>query len=661
MGPTRTIRRLLVANRGEIAIRILTTARELNIHTIAVYTEDDANHAAYADEALLLQSPSDFTDISKVVELAISANVDSVHPGYGFLSENADFASELDEKGMRFVGPSSDILRQTGDKLAARQLALSNNVPVLPASDNATSNLEEVRAFASSAGYPIMIKAVDGGGGRGIRLVRSPNELDDSFKRACGESPSGQVFLEKAAVDGFRHVEVQVLGDEYGNVSHLWERECSIQRRFQKIVELAPSMIPDRAVVRQVIDGALRMAASVGYASLGTFEYLVHESKPEFYFLEVNPRLQVEHTISEEIAGVDIVRCQILLAQGLSIADLELPDTSIAPRQQAIQLRITAEDPAKNFTLSMGRITAFSQPSGPGVRIDTHLSSTKPTAVGSSYDSLLGKLIVRSPTFEGAGQKALRALRDTTITGVTTNLTFLMGVVASPAFAQKSCSTRWLEDNLNGIIALGKETEAQGSLASKEPYLVSSTTETTSAGTAGLGAAGVLFRKGDAFKMELTGAGRANDRSAQREEHLLRIDRVLMNDFPNQLTADMTFSTASSSKSYAVNFTSTTQTSVASSRHRYASASDPTHIALPFPGQMVEVLVDEGDVVKEGEVLCVVRQMKMELEVRAPWAGTVKWVNDVEDSETVNEGLLVCELIPAEEKNRRRAASVFKL
>lgn len=395
---------------------------------------------------------------------------------------------------------------------------------------------------------------------------------------------------------------------------------------------------------------------------LGTFEFLVHESRPEYYFLEVNPRLQVEHTISEEIAGVDLVRCQLLLAQGAAIEDLGLPDTSREPNQHAIQFRITAEDPEKNFTLSMGRITAFSPPTGtPGVRMDTHISTLKPTIVGSSYDSLLAKLIVRAPTFDAARRKALRALSDTAVTGVTTNLSLLSGIAVSSAFEQKSCSTRWLEDNFEEIIASLKSSEFQPTMAARGLSIKSSTSESAANSTAGLGAAGVLFRKGDAFKMELTEAGRANDRSAKREEYLLKIDRVLMNDFPKQLTADMTFSSASSSQSYAVNLTSTTQTSVASSRHRAASAEDPAHIGLPFPGQFVELLVDEGDVVKEGEVLCVVRQMKMELEVRAPFPGTVKWACEVEDGETVNEGLLVCELVPSDEKNRRRVASVFKL
>ena len=400
----------------------------------------------------------------------------------------------------------------------------------------------------------------------------------------------------------------------------------------------------------------------IQYYSLGTFEFLVHESRSEYYFLEVNPRLQVEHTISEEIAGLDIVQCQLRLAQGVTIEDLDLPTQDQAtnvPKMHAIQLRITAEDVAKGFTLSMGKITGFQAAGGPGIRVDTHLSSTKPTTVGSSYDSLLAKLIVRSSTPEGVRQKAIRALNDTIIAGVTTNIDVLTGIVTSQDFQHGACSTSWLESNLNNIMS---SSGSPTSLSSRETYVTSSTTsESTLSTTAGLGTAGHLFRKGDAFKLELTPAGRANDKSAQREESLLRVDRVLTNNFPNQFTADVSFTTSSATQTYAMNMTSTTQTSVASSRHRMAAADNPTHISLPFPGQFVELLVDEGDAVKEGEVLCVVKQMKMELEVRAPWNGTVKWVCDVEDGETVKEGLLVCELVPEDDRNRRKVVGPFKL
>ena len=391
----------------------------------------------------------------------------------------------------------------------------------------------------------------------------------------------------------------------------------------------------------------------IQYSSLGTFEFLVHESRPEFYFLEVNPRLQVEHTITEEISGVDIVRSQLLLARGATIYSLNLPSqgTLTSPsRTAAIQLRITAEDAEKGFTLSMGRVVQFQYPVGLGIRVDTHLSTTKPTTVGSSYDSLLAKVIVRASSLEDARAKGLRALIDTTIKGVKTNIDVLMGILSHPSFQARQCSTRWLEANLQDIISKGTKLENHATLSLREPYITSTTTnDASSSSTAGLGNATLLFRKGDTFKLHLTDITSkqksAPSAVAAGQEYLLRVDRVLNNNFPLRLTADATFQSFSSSKSYAMNITSTTQTSVASSRHRRADPTNKTHVALPFPGQFMDMYVEEGDQVTQGELLCVVRQMKMELEVRAPWAGTVKWVCEAEEGEQVNEGLLLCELV----------------
>jgi pyruvate carboxylase len=392
--------------------------------------------------------------------------------------------------------------------------------------------------------------------------------------------------------------------------------------------------------------------SKIQYLSLGTFEFLVHESRPEFYFLEVNPRLQVEHTITEEISGVDIVRAQLLLARGATIESLNLPSVgNIVPplRNFAIQLRITAEDAERGFVLSMGRVSQFQHPLGAGVRIDTHLSSTKPTTVGSSYDSLLAKVIVRGPSFEAATFKGLRALSDTTIKGVRTNMNVLLGILSHRDFQGKQCSTRWLEANLHDVISYGSKLENQGTLSLREPYITSTTADAASSSAAGLGSAALLFRKGEALKMQLTdittGPKPSSTMAAGGEEYILRFDRILNNNFPMQLTADVTFQSSRSSKAYALNLTSTTQTSAASSHHRRADPNDRSHVALPFPGQFMEIYVDEGDVVAKGELLCVIRQMKMELEVRAPANGTVKWAFEAEKGEQVNEGLLLCELI----------------
>jgi acetyl/propionyl-CoA carboxylase alpha subunit len=297
----------------------------------------------------------------------------------------------------------------------------------------------------------------------------------------------------------------------------------------------------------------------------------------------------------------------------------------------------------------MGRITQFQHPLGFGVRIDTHLSSTNPTTVGPSYDSLLAKVIVRGSSLEAATSKGLRALSDTIIKGVRTNMNVLMGILSHQDFQTRRCSTRWLESNLQDVVSSGTKLESLGTLSLRQPYITSTTADTSSSSTAGLGAAALLFRKGEALKMQLTDITSKQKSSASAaaggEEYILRFDRILNNNFPMQLTADVTFQSSGSSKAYALNLTSTTQTSAASSLHRRADPNDKTHVALPFPGQFMEMYVDEGDLVEKGELLCVVRQMKMELEVRAPSAGTVKWVFEAEKGEQVNEGLLLCELV----------------
>jgi pyruvate carboxylase len=637
---------LINKNRGEIAIRILSSARELGIFTVAVYTTDDPGHATHADDAVVLESPADFMNTKKIVSICQAKSVDALHPGYGFLSENPEIVDLLSQVGITFIGPTADILRETGDKTRARSIAERNGVPVLPASPTAFSSVKEARSFVASVGFPIMIKAVDGGGGRGIRLVERGEDLESSFARACGESPSRSVFVEKAAIHGFRHVEVQILGDNHGNIAHLWERECSIQRRFQKVIELAPSTIKDRSVIANVIKSAVRLARSIRYRSLGTFEFLVHESSGEYYFLEVNPRLQVEHTITEEITGVDIVRSQLLLAQGASVTDLDLPscnsEGSAVPKAFAMQLRITAEDAKKGFTLSMGRIAKVKLPGGHGVRVDTHLGSLVTTTVGASYDSLLAKVIVRAASFEAARTKAIRALIDVEIKGIQTNVPALLGVLLSDDFIHGHCSTLWLESNLADVLEKGSAISEQVDTLPVR-RLDAGQIESGSSPIGMGAAASVLFKKGDGFNITMQEEGSSG--SAKKDEYLLKLDRVRINDFPTGVAADITVtSSTSGTKKYAATISMSSQTSVMSAAHRVGDPKDATHVCLPFSGQFAEMDVDEGDVVREGDLLCVIKQMKMELEVRAPYDAVVTWVCEVEDGETVNEGLLACTL-----------------
>ncbi|KAH5104787.1 hypothetical protein HBH72_063580 [Parastagonospora nodorum] len=631
--PPRPIKRLLIANRGEIATRIISSARELDIETYAIYISGDASHASRAAHSIELPSAATFMDISALIEIVKKHQIDAVHPGYGFLSESAAFAKRMwDEAGAAVVGPGWEILAETGDKLKARGLAERCNVPVSPALLQPTNSVEDVRRFAAAVGYPIMVKAVDGGGGRGIRLIRSEDQLASLVRRAVEESPSKQVFAEKAAVDGFRHIEIQIIGDGTGNVTHLWERECSLQRRYQKVIELAPSMVSNRELIAKVTEDALRIAREVRYFSLGTFEFLVNFTSGEYYFLEVNPRLQVEHTITESISMTDIVQAQLFLAQGAKLDQCSLPNAERDPRTppvaHSIQLRVTAENVQSDWSLSIGKITSFQFPTGNGVRIDTHLIPSQPSIVSADFDSLLAKIIITASSWSSAVKKAQRALSDTQISGVKTNISILRAILAHPDFSAGACDTQWLERNHSSLLAQSlKMSSARTNIPS---------TDATTSPSLQLTTASTLFRAGDAWSLSLS------SNKSEPASHHLELTRVLRNDFPTSLTAEILFTTPATSTPYTLTMASTSASAAAStSQHRRGNPSDPSHISVPFPGKLVEVLVDVGDVVREGDVLCVVQQMKMELEVRSPRRGRVGWVMEVEDGEEVAEGMLV--------------------
>lgn len=554
------------------------------------------------------------------------------------------------EAGAIVIGPGPENLARTGDKLQAKQLAQQCGVPVLDAMSRPTANQDEAREFARRVGFPVMIKAVDGGGGRGIRLVREESELDNSIQRAIGESPSRTVFVEKAAVDGFHHVEIQVIGDGTGHVRHLWERDCSVQRRFQKVVEYAPALMSDRGLIARVIDSALKMASAIRYRSLGTFEFLVSQSKGEFYFLEVNPRLQVEHTITESISGIDLVQTQLLLAQGWTFQQLGLGSDVNAsappPNSHSIQLRLCAEDPSNNFALSIGKVTEFTVPSGHGIRVDTNInaSGASPLVVGSNFDNLLAKIIVTASTWEATVRKAQRVLADSRISGVKTNLNLLRGIVAHADFMTGRTDTQWLSLKLDEAYQLGE------SLAKNlQSQHVSRGSSPQSMAQSGLPASNLLFRKGDAWSITLQPLENGNPQASAKVAHHLKLSRVLRNEFPTSLTAEIEYTTPTSKSAVPyrmqLDTTTTAASALVSSSHRRGDPNNPRHIVLPLSGKLIEILVASGDIVAENQVLAFVKQMKMELEVRSPRAGTVRWVHEMEDEdEDVAEGMLLVEL-----------------
>ncbi|KAK5168816.1 uncharacterized protein LTR77_006125 [Saxophila tyrrhenica] len=635
----RPIKRLLVANRGEIATRIISSARELGIETIAVYTDNDVTHTYNAAVAVRLKSPASYMDVNELVETAKKNGVNAVHPGYGFLSESSQLANRMAQAGIIVVGPGAEILDRTGDKLQARKLAEECGVPVLPALIDPTGDVTAVRQFAERNGLPIMVKAVDGGGGRGIRLVRDMEDLQSLVTRAIEESPSKQVFAERAAIDGFRHVEVQIIGDGSGNVMHLWERECSIQRRYQKIVELAPSTIASREVVAPVIESALAMAKKINYRSLGTFEFLLNPHTSENFFLEVNPRLQVEHTISESICSVDIVKAQLRLAQGASFSEAGLTDLSQdplhPPKAHSIQLRLTAEDPEKGYSLSIGKIQSFRLPSGNGVRVDTALVADAPAVVSSDFDSVIAKLIITARTWNEVVSKTRRALDDTSIQGITTNLALLRAIVSHPDFEAGACDTQWLEAKHEELL---KQSRALSS-GSRDPLHGLAQAQSASQSGANIApGSSFMFRRDDAWQISLK-----NSDPSQAQQHHMQITKVLKNDFPSSFAADVKYTVqGSEAKSFTLDLQSTSASgSTLNSQHPLGDRSNKDHVVLPISGKLVEVLVDVGDQVKKDEAICVIKQMKMEIEIRSHKAGTVSWITEAEDDEDVAEGILV--------------------
>ncbi|MFD7707171.1 carboxyl transferase domain-containing protein [Streptomyces sp. NPDC059785] len=436
---------VLVANRGEIAVRVLRAAAGAGLRTVAVYAPDDDPHVRYADEAVPL-GEAGYLDVDAV--LAAARGCDFLHPGYGFLSEDAGFARRCLAQGVRFVGPSPEVLELFGDKARARALAEDLGVPVLPGTRGGTSP-DDARAFLE--GGPLMIKAVGGGGGRGMRVVRTGDELAEAWQRCRSEAQQGfgrpELYVERL-VEGARHIEVQIVADAHGNITHLWDRDCSAQRRHQKLVELAPAPgLPSRTR-RDLLACALKMARTAGYSGLGTFEFLVRGE--EFHFIEANPRLQVEHTVTEEVTGVDLVAVQLRIAAGETLEALGLDGEPAEPRCFAVQARVNAEVTAADGSVrpSAGRLTRFDVPTGPGVRVDT--AARAGTDVGVRYDPLLAKVVARAPHGHAAAcERARRALGEFDVEGVRTNIPLLRAVLARPEFW---AHTGWVTDHLADLL-----------------------------------------------------------------------------------------------------------------------------------------------------------------------------------------------------------------
>ncbi|RBW69421.1 pyruvate carboxylase [Bacillus taeanensis] len=455
MTAQKTINKVLVANRGEIAIRVFRACTELNIRTVAIYSKEDAGayHRYKADEAYLIgegKKPIDaYLDIEGIIEIAKRHEIDAIHPGYGFLSENTQFAKRCEEEGITFIGPKSEHLVMFGDKVKARTEAIKAEIPVIPGTDGPVESLEEVKQFADNHGYPIIIKASLGGGGRGMRIVRSQEALKEAYERAKSEAKAAfggdDVYVEKF-VENPKHIEVQILADHHGNTVHLYERDCSVQRRHQKVVEVAPSVSLTNELREEICEAAVRLAKNVDYLNAGTVEFLVTPDN-KFYFIEVNPRVQVEHTITEMITGIDIVQSQILIAAGYHLhkAPLSVPkQEKIYTHGFAIQSRVTTEDPSNNFMPDTGKIMAYRSGGGFGVRLDAG-NGFQGSVITPYYDSLLVKVSTWALTFDQAASKMLRNLREFRIRGIKTNISFLENVVKHQDFLSGRYDTSFID------------------------------------------------------------------------------------------------------------------------------------------------------------------------------------------------------------------------
>lgn len=460
------MKKILVANRGEIAIRVMSTAQKMGIKTVAVYSTADRNapHVKFADEAVLIgEAPSNQSYLlgDKIIEVAKSLNVDGIHPGYGFLSENADFAELCEKNNITFIGPKSHAIRVMGSKLAAKDAVKGYDIPMVPGTDQAITDIAEAKKIAKTIGFPILIKASAGGGGKGMRVVEKEDEFESQMNRAISEAVNafgdGSVFIEKY-VGSPRHIEIQVMADTHGNVIHLFERECSIQRRHQKVVEEAPSVVLTPELREEMGQAAIKVAKACDYVGAGTVEFLLDENK-NFYFLEMNTRLQVEHPVSEIIAGVDLVELQIKVARGEAL-DIQQSDLKI--NGHALELRIYAEDPLNDFLPSVGHLDVYKLPEGKGVRVDNGFEQGMDIPI--YYDPMLAKLITYGKTREEAMQLMRQAIADYDVKGIATTLPFGTFVFNHEAFKSGNFDTHFVKKYYSPE-ALKQDAEHEAKLA----------------------------------------------------------------------------------------------------------------------------------------------------------------------------------------------------
>lgn len=563
---------VLVANRGEIALRVMRACRELGIRSVAVYSEvdKDAPHVHYADDAYFIGPPpssESYLKIDKIIATARQAGAGAIHPGYGFLSENADFARAVNEAGLVFIGPPADAIESLGGKVAARNIARSVDVPMVPGTLEPLRDVEEAHRIAEEFGLPIAIKAVGGGGGRGLRVVRNFDEIEAAFESARREAElsfkNDALYIEKYLTNP-RHIEIQILADTQGNVVYIGERDCSIQRRHQKLIEESPSPVLTAEQRADIGQAAVRLPAAVGYVGAGTLEFLYEDGN--FYFLEMNSRIQVEHTVSEMVFGVDLVKAQIRIAQG---EELWFKQEDIVPRGHAIECRINAEDARANFRPALGTIGNYREPSGFGIRVDSGVRSN--WTIPQYYDSLIAKLVAWGQTREESIARMLRALNDYTIEGVITTIPFHRAVLEHPDFVSgENVSVNFIPQHPELIERVTQEPEADIAVEPPEEEDMRSFTVEVNDRRFNVRLSGVGLAAGPAAPGKAP--GRKKPPKAKREK---------------------------------------------------ASAAPSNAIVSPLQGTVTAVRVEPGQEVESGQVVIIIEAMKMENEIAASKKGTI--------------------------------------
>ena len=442
--------KILIANRGEIAVRIIRACKEMNIRTVAVYSEADKDslHTRLADEAICIgpaNASKSYLNYKNIIEAAYLTGADSIHPGFGFLSENSQFAKICEESNIKFIGPSYEVIKLMGNKSNAKEMMEKAGIPVVPGSKGSIKGIQDAKTIAKEIGYPIMLKAAAGGGGKGIRVVNSEEDLESSYnivkQEARNSFKDDEIYIEKY-IQNPRHVEIQILADEHGNVIHLGERDCTVQRNHQKIIEETPSNSIDDKLREKMGEAAIKATKKVGYTSCGTVEFIVDKDK-NFYFMEMNTRIQVEHPITEERTGIDIVKEQIRIAAG---EKLKLKQKDVEFRGHSIECRINAENPSKNFRPSPGKITGLILPGGNGIRVDTFIYAGY--TIPPTYDSMIAKIIAHGKTRNEAISKIKRALEETVIEGIDTNIDFLFKIIKNPNFIRGNFDTSFVENEI---------------------------------------------------------------------------------------------------------------------------------------------------------------------------------------------------------------------